>query len=273
MYGLEAIIGKMISRHSIHNPWFFNFVWEFFILVGMTIIGIWYGIGIPTQWIYIILGSLMYASGSALYTLALYKLDVSVISPMFSFRTAMAILVGAIFLGEILTSRQYFLIGIIFLFGMFVSIDENFHLKSFFNKNILILLLDMLCLVFMAMFIKKAIAVDGFWTTTIWIALLGQIWLLGTVNLFRKELKEATLKQYSHTALVAITGIIGTLAANAAYSKNVSISATIISIPTSLILAFLFSIFKPELLESHTLKIYAIRFISAAVMIIAALKI
>lgn len=273
MYGLETVIGKIISKHSIHNPWFFNFVWEFFILLGMATIGLWYGIGIPTQWIYIVLGALMYALGSALYTLALYKLDVSIISPMFSFRTSMAVLIGAIFLGEILTLKQYFLIGIIFLFGLFVNIDENFNLKSFFNKNVLILLIDMLCLVFMAMFIKKAIAIDGFWTSTVWIALLGQVWLLGTLNLFKKELRQATLEQYGYTALVAVTGIIGTLAANAAYSKNISISATIISIPTSFVLAFLFSIFKPKLLESHTLKIYAIRFISAIIMIVAALKI
>jgi drug/metabolite transporter (DMT)-like permease len=272
MYGFEAIIGKLISKHSIKNPWLFNFIWEFFILIGMTIAGLWFGIGIPTQWIYIILGSFMYALASAVYVLALYKLDVSVISPMFSFRTVMAVLIGALFLGEILTLHQYFLIGIIFVFGIFVSFDEHFSLKSFFNKWIIVLLVDMLFLVLMAMFIKKAVAVDGFWNSTIWIALLGQVWLLGTIKFFKKDLVQTTSKQYGYMALIAFTGIIGTLAANAAYAKNVSLAAVIISIPVSMILAFIFSIFKPELLEKHTLKIYAIRFIAATIMIIAALK-
>jgi hypothetical protein len=35
-------------------------------------------------------------------------------------------------------------------------------------------------------------------------------------------------------------------------------------------IAFLFSVFAPQLLEKHTLKVYAVRFISAAIMIVAA---
>jgi hypothetical protein len=39
-----------------------------------------------------------------------------------------------------------------------------------------------------------------------------------------------------------------------------------------MILAFLFSVFAPKLLEKHTMKVYAVRFAAAAVMIAAALK-
>ena len=225
-----------------------------------------------TFWTYIIIGSFLYALCGAIYALVLYKLDVSVMSPMFNFRTVMAVLIGVIFLGEILTLQQYFFIGLIFLFGIFINFNEQFNLKSFFNKWVIVLLIDIFLFAFLSMFIKKAVAVDGFWNATIWIAFLGQLWLLSTIKLFKKDLVQTTLKQYSYVALLAITGVIGTLAANAAYAKNVSLASAIISIPISMILAFLFSVFKPELLEKHTLKIYAVRFAAAAIMIIAALN-
>jgi len=42
--------------------------------------------------------------------------------------------------------------------------------------------------------------------------------------------------------------------------------------PFSMIFAFMFSIFAPNLLEKHTIKIYVIRFTSVAVMIWAAMQ-
>lgn len=36
--------------------------------------------------------------------------------------------------------------------------------------------------------------------------------------------------------------------------------------------ALIFSIFKPELLEKHPAKVYAVRFIAAAIMVLAAIK-
>jgi hypothetical protein len=66
--------------------------------------------------------------------------------------------------------------------------------------------------------------------------------------------------------------LIGILTSNKSYTDNVTISSAIISLPMSMIMAFLFSIFAPNLLEKHTLKVYAIRFTAAAIMIISALK-
>src|SRR3989344_1579835 len=153
MYGLEAITGKLTSKHVIQNPYLFNFFWAFFILILTIPVALINGVTVPAHWGYIIIASFFYALSGVLYVLALYKLDVSVIAPLFSFRTAMAVILGALFLGEVLLTRQYVLIGIIFVFGIFVSIDEKSALRSFFTRGTAIALFAMLALVLMAIFI------------------------------------------------------------------------------------------------------------------------
>jgi drug/metabolite transporter (DMT)-like permease len=272
MYGVEAITGKLTSKHSIQNPWLFNFFWAFFILLFTVPIAIGNGVGVPTQWIDVVLASLCYALASTFYVLALYKVDVSIIGSLYNFRTVITVILGVLFLGEVLTIQQYLFICAIVVAGMFISVDERFSMRSFFTKGIGIAILGILFSALMAVFIKGAVAATGYWNATLWIEVLGQIWLLPTIFLFRKDIVSSTPKQYLVTAGTAVAGVIGTLAAVKAYAVDVSISSAIISLPFSLVIAILFSVFAPELLEKHTSKVYAIRAISAAVMFIAALN-
>ena len=272
LFGLEGIVAKLINKHSIGNPWLLNFLWMFFILIFTIPVALFYGVSFPIYWIYIVFGSIFFALASILNTFALSKLDISVFVPLFSFRTVMAVLVGSFVLQEILSVNQYFLILVIFIFGLFVSIDENFSLKSFFSWNILIALACMLCYVFSAMFLKMSVNVNGFWNTTLWFPLVGQFWLLFTVPFFKSTIVKVNWRQYSMIAVIAFIGVLGMLSANAAYAKNVSIASAIISLPLSMVIAFLFSVFAPELLEKHTYKVYIIRFVAAIVMIVAALN-
>ena len=80
------------------------------------------------------------------------------------------------------------------------------------------------------------------------------------------------IKKYSGAVLAGLISVFADLAVNKAYSANVTLSNVIMGIPFSMIIAFVFSIYAPQLLEKHTLRVYAIRFAAAAVMIIAALK-
>ena len=272
MYGVEGVVGKLVSKHSIPNPWLFNFFWNLFILALLAPVIWWHGLSLPHQWVNVIWASVFYAGGSAFYVLALYRLDISVLAPLFSFRTVLAVVVGAVLVGELLTTQQYILIGIIFLFGLVVSVDERLALRAFFNRGTALALLDMLLLVLMAVFIKKSVADIGYWETTWWSAFLAQLWLLLTWPLFKADLPQVRLKQYGLMFAPALAGAVGTLAVNRAYASSVSLTSVIVSLPFSMVIAFLFSVFAPEFLEKHTLKVYAIRFVSAAVMMAAALN-
>ncbi len=272
MYGVEAILGKITSKHSVKNPWLFNFIWTLFIAIGTVIVSLYFGAGIPVHWKYIFLTSVVWALTNVFYALSIYNLDASVLAPLYTLRTIMAVIAGSLFFGEVLSLKQYALTGIIFIFGIFVSMDERFSFRSFFNRKVAIALIGMLCLLIASLLTKKAVAVEGLWNTTLWVALLGQVWLLATIPLFKKDVPFVSIKQVGVIAIVSVAGVSGTIAAMAAYAKNVSIATSIISLPLSMVAAFILSFFLPNLLEKHTLKVYAVRFVSASIMILAALN-
>ena len=125
----------------------------------------------------------------------------------------------------------------------------------------------------MGMFIKKSIAENGYWEVTLWMAILSQIFLLFTIPLFKKEVRKLNVKHVWSVFAMSLALAVGVMMENRAYQENVVITNIVTALPFSVIMAFLFSIFAPNLLEKHTLKVYAIRFSAAAIMIAAALKI
>lgn len=270
--GLEGVLGKLISKHSIKNPWLFNFVWNFIILLYTLGIALFYHIGWPREWGNIIIAGIFYALSGVFYTWSLYFLDVSVLAPLFNFRTVFSVLLGVWLLQQLLTTQQYVLIGIIFVAGLFVSFDEHFKLRSFFRMPILIAMIAMVVIAAYGIYINKAIAANGYWTTVIWTYILAQVMMAFTWPKFSRDIGKISKKQLGALAVLSIAGTIGMLAANQAYTGNVGIAATIISLPISMVLAFLFAVFAPTLLEKHTMKTYAIRFIAAGVMLAAALR-
>ena len=272
LFGLAAIIGKLTSKHSIQNPWLFNFLWMLFSLFLTIPIALANGAGIPNYWGSILLVSFFSALFALLYIMSLSHLDVSVLIPLLNLRTAFISILGVLFLGEILKSNQYLMVAVILISGLFVSIDEKFSLKSFFKKPIYLALLCTLSYTFMGISIKKAISENGYWQVTLWMAILSQLMILSTFPLFKKDIRKLSLKQLFCVFIMSLCLMLGILAENRAYAQNVVITSIITALPISMILAFIFSLFVPNLLEKHTLKVYLIRFTAAAVMIIAALK-
>jgi drug/metabolite transporter (DMT)-like permease len=272
LLGVESILAKLTSKYSIKNPWLFNFVWNFIILLYTLVIALFYHIGWPREWGNIIIAGLFYALSGVFYTWALYLLDVSVLAPLFNFRTVFSVLLGVWLLGQLLTTQQYVLIGITFVAGFFVSFDEHFKLRSFFRMPILIAMVAMAVIAAYGIYINKAIADNGYWTTVIWTYVLAQVLMAFTWPKFGRDIGKITKKQIGALAVLSIAGTAGMLAANQSYTGNVGIASTIISLPVSMVLAFLFAVFAPTLLEKHTMKTYAIRFIAAGVMLAAAIK-
>lgn len=271
-YGLTNIVGKLMSKYSIHNPWLFNFLMSLLTCLITVPITLFNHASLPSSWMNIFFASLCYALYFILFTLALYRLDISVISPLYNFRAAFSVLFGAVILGEKLIIQQFILVGVIFVAGFFVSLDEKFKAGSFFRGGILLALTAMLFLALTAVFVNKAIAQNGYWTVNLWQSIMVALIMLFTFNLFKTDLFRLQRKQIIVIAIAASSFVIAELAANKAYAENVGISSVIISLPFSMIIAFLLSIFAPKLLEKHTHKVYAVRFTAAAVMIISALK-
>lgn len=272
LYAVEVFISKIVVKHSIKNPWLYNFFWALLITIFTSIIALFYHAGLPKELFMLLLATVFYELTGIFYVLALFGLDVSVLSPFFNIRVVFTVLLAAVFLGEILTPFQYLLIGMMFVCGIILTMDKSFSLKTFFSLPILYALLAMLSISFMGIFVKKSIALNGYWETNLWINVLGQIGLLATIPLFKKSLRSLTFKKIGSLSFIALCGALATLAANRAYASNVSITSVILSIPISMVMAIAFSFIKPSVLENHSLKVYTLRLTAAIFMIIAALK-
>jgi drug/metabolite transporter (DMT)-like permease len=267
-----VITAKLTAKHSISNPWFFNFILTFVVLAFMVPIALMNQAGMPTDWPPIIMTAIFSTLFYATWVYATYLLDITTLTPLFNFRGVFTVILSAMFLGEKFLPTQTVFIALIILAGVFSSMDEKLSLKSFFRINILIGIAAALFLAVENVFTKFALMKNDYWTMNLWVGILKTIFVLPTIPMFYKEIRKINL---SHILPVGMMGILETasiLLATRAYAVNVAVTSLIMNIPFSMIIVFALSFFAPKLLEKHTLKIYAIRFSAAAVMIWSAMQ-
>lgn len=271
-FACYTIIQKLTSKYLVKNPLVFNFY--FFPLALLFILPVFLTGRVSllsSGWGNVFLAALCNVAGHFLYVFALYKLDVSVISPLFVLRGFFSTLLAIVFLGEILTPDRYFYLSLVMIAGFFVTVDEKFTVKSFFQKPVFLLLFACLGFSLAAIFIQKGINEVGYWTFNFWQQVFAFCLVIFTTPLFFKEIK-VPWKSLAAMSLAALLGFLGRLSLNKALATNVTISTAIVLLPGSMIFAFLFSRVRPELLEDHPLKVYLIRFSMAAVMFYSVLK-
>ncbi len=272
LYASEVIVSKIVSKYSLKNPWLFNFVWSLIILTLTFPLVLRAGLSWPRDWFSLSLASFFYAASGILYILALYRLDVSIISPLFNMRSVMGVILGVLFLNEVLSAEQAVLITVIFIASVLVTLDERLSYKSFFHPAVLIILVGTLCLSLMGIFINRSVAENGYWPTTLFIPLISQLLLLLTLPKFVADLGSFGFKNFLMVVLIAVAGTFGNLAANKALAENVGLTTVIISLPLSMVMVSVLSLVAPRLLEHHTPRVYMVRFAAAAVMVFAAIK-
>lgn len=270
--GLFVITAKLTSKHSIANPWLFNFLLTTVSLLFIIPFAFYYHATIPNNWIFVILAAIFSTLFIIFYIFSNYALDVSTFMPLFNFQVIFSVLIGTAFFNEKLPSTKLIYVAVILIAGMFSTLDEKLKIKSFFKKAIAIGLLTTLFLAISKAFTKVALVENSLWTINLWVAILNFLMLIPTIPLFKKELKTLDFKHIFPVGLMGVFWTIGGITSNIAYRANLSISSLIMNMPFSIIFAFIFSIFAPKLLEKHTLKIYAIRFSSTAIMIWAGLQ-
>lgn len=272
VYGAEVVLMKLTSKHSIANPWLFNFLWTALVVLFTVPVAISFHPALPVDWTSVMVAAIFYALVGILLTHTLYKLDVSVLGPLFNIRTVFSVFLGVLLLGETLTSMQYVYILVILLCGIGVSIDEKFRFVSFFRKDILFALVTFFMISVWNVTVNKALVKNDFWTVTLWMQSIGLLLLCGTIPLFWQDVKKLRLVHTMYLAPSSFVEVVANFAAYRAYQENVSISSTIIALPFSLLMTIGLSVIAPTLLEKHSWKVYAVRLMATAVMIGAALQ-
>jgi len=274
-YALETIAGKLIGTQEVRNPYLFNFLWSFFILLLTLPFALSNHVTLPVAWGNIMPAALLYAASGILYLTVLQKLDISIITPLLNLRVILSVMLGVFFLGESYSFSSYLLMAMAVLAGFFVALDEKFSFRSFFRKGILLLILEIFVLSFFYFFIGKAVGETGFWEASLWVDILAQLFLLLTFPFFCKDWRQLKIGNVGGIWMMAIFGVVGVLSANKAVSENMGISNLILSLPLSMVIVILLALFFPkkaQVLEKHTLKVYGIRLLAAAVMLAATLK-
>jgi len=267
LYGANGVFGKFNSKYTIKNPWLLNFFWSFIELIIITSVSLISGGGFPINLLNVLFAALFQFLSFVLYVFCLYKFDVSIMVPMFSLRSVFSIILSYLILHYTMDPYKYFLAGIIIIFGFFVNYDEKLKLKAFFKKDILLLMALMLDLASLGIAVNKSVAVNGYWTTTLWMNAISMIALMFTIPLFKKEVPTLKKSQLLSILGLAVISAVASMAETKAYSINVPVSALIISLPFSLVFLFLVSVFKPNFLEKNSRKVYAIRITAAVIMI------
>jgi len=270
--GLLVVITKLTSKHAIANPWLFNFLRTLVVVLFIIPLALINNSSMPHNWIPIIVAAITSVLFYIFYILAIYKLDVTTIVPLFNFRTVFAVLLGVLLFQEKFTTYQYFLVLVIIVAGIFSTIDEKFNVRSFFNKAVGIALLAMIFLALNSVAVKWAFMFDDVWTVNLWIGVISLIIVLPTLPLFYKDLFKVGRNQILSIGVIGFFQTITNLTFTLALAVSVGITSVIVTIPFSMILAVMFSVFASKLLEKHTAKIYIIRFTAAAIMIYGALQ-
>jgi drug/metabolite transporter (DMT)-like permease len=270
-YGLGGVLGKISSKQHITNPWLFSFVWSLLSVLFILPFALMSGVSWPTDW-----GSMMHlgvasAVSAATFALAFYAVDLSIMSPLSNVRTLVAALVGVLFLGEILSTMQWIYVVLLVFATVCIHLDERFSLRAFFTKGTLLAAFWILTSVWFNSMINIASATNGFWEVSLWSNILMTVFLLPTLPLFVKDMRKTPFTQYKGLALTTVLWTAGFIFSVSALADNLGISLAIISLPLSMVFVMLLSFVKPNLIEHHTPRVYAIRFVSAIVMLIAAL--
>jgi drug/metabolite transporter (DMT)-like permease len=272
LYGLSSITGKLSSKHQLRNPWQLNFIWGTLSCILILPFAIWYGVRLPVHWGPLLVFGIVSSISGTLYILSLNNLDISVLAPLYSFRPVFSVLLGYVLFHEQLTVTQLALTGVIIVAGLFASMDEHLSLRSFFHKFIVLALVAVFCSAIQGAATKYALEYEGFWEVTLWGSVLSMVPILLTVPLFWKDLRKTPIRKYNVLLTTVVISTLGFFAANKAYAINVGITSVIMSVPTSMLMAFLFSVFAPKILEKHSKKVYLIRFSATAIMVLAALR-
>jgi drug/metabolite transporter (DMT)-like permease len=265
-------VGKLAGKHQIANPWLYNFVWGLLITLFTLPFAIVAHPAWPTHWGPLWLMGFFSMTAGLLFIFTLRVVDVSIIGPLYSLRTAISVILGVLLFRERLLGFQIGLIILMVMSGIVITIDERFSIKSFFHRSIALALVTITFSSLYGATVKNAMHYEGYWTVTIWGDILAQVIALPTIWFFREDIKKIRWHQWSGVVGHSIFSTLNSCAQNAAYAVNIGISTAIMSAPLSMILAVLFSIFAPKLLEKHTMKVYAIRFGAAAIMILAAIR-
>ena len=275
-FAISSLLNKLTSKHSINNK---NSLMALFLIFSF-ILGLllfpFINISFPPiQAIKpLIINTLTFSFGYYLFYNGIFSTDASSFAPLFQLQSGLIAVLAFLFLGERFPSADYLWLGLLFIGAIIVTVDESMSLKSFLKRGVLSILamqlLHAISNLFVGITLKYLTPVEIlFWQYLI----LG--FLFTPFYLITKPRLRYSVKKLSPLFLASTLSSLGAIFLFKAFTSNLTISSTIamLSTPLIFVISVIASKFFPQLLEQHSRKVYLVRSIGLAFILLGAYKI
>jgi drug/metabolite transporter (DMT)-like permease len=220
---LGNVFQKQLTAKGIH-PLFVNFL-TYFLLSAVSLLVVLF-IRLPVLpkefWIYSVLGGIAGATGNGFLVKALQTGELSVLGPVNSYKSVVAIIGGIILLGEIPTIAG--LLGIVLIIsGSYFVLDtteERFSFALLKRRDIQYRLWAMILTAIEAVFVKKVILASSVTLAFISWCCFGALFSFVLLFFYRLDLKKE-IRQINKSCLVKIAlliACIGTMQLTTSYT-------------------------------------------------------
>lgn len=274
-FALSSLSSKFASKHKFSNNWVLLFYYYLTIIPFLLLLPFIFNITIPTSgWGFIFLYALAFFIGNIFFTIAIYKLDASTFAPFFQLQTAFIAILAFLFLKERFPLENYLPIAIMVLGSILVSMDEKVSFKSFLKLATLLIIFQQLFHAFSNLFAGFALKSMNSFTFIFWGDLTASLLVLSIIPFVGIKKLKVSLSQVKPLFIGSLFSTIAATSLFTAFQTNVTISSALalLTSPIVLLLTILASTLRPDLLEHHTRKVYVIRTVGVALILLAALK-
>lgn len=225
--------------------------------------------GLPVEiWKYAITGGLFGALGNAFLVKALSLGDLSVLGPINSYKSVVAMIFGVFLLGEIPSIIGILAIGLIIWGSYFIfdTVEEKFSLRLLKRKDIIYRILALIFTALEALMIKQVIILSDVMTSFILWAVFGFIFS-GLFMLLKQEKLKLPDKKSSlqFIGLISMFGLMQITTNYVFENMNVSYALALFQLSSLINVIFGYKFFK----EKHLIK----KLIGTTIMIIGAVVI
>lgn len=275
-YSLSGIAGKIATTHKFSNLYALFFWLNLLTLPFIPILILFGGLQNPLPALWPLLASgvlILFAAFIGWWVL--FRIDITTVQPLYHLGSIYTATLAFIFLGERFPLQIYGWIAFIILGGMLVTYDEQLRFKSIFRVEFLLMAVAILFGSISDVTQKLALEAGvNPWNYRIWTGLIIFVLAIPFAYLGKGELKARPRQLWPLVANNGL-GIAAGTAVGFAYLSNVTISQTLAMFGSlfTLVLISTISQFYPKWLEHHPPKVYFVRAIGTALMLLAAIMI
>lgn len=216
-----------------------------------------------TDLILISIANLCFLAGFYLFYRAINSLDATVTAPLMQIQSVVLVILSAIFLKQNLSGAIYLWLTILLIGTGLLASDGYVNLKAYTNKAIWMILAMQFLHGINNLLVGIALETMGNIEVLFWQNLLTSVILFGFLGFKAINLRNKYHKtEYLPLMISTWIGTVGAIFLFKAFSLNLAVSGILglMSAPIVFIITLILGLFKSQLLETNSLKVYLVRF-------------